>query len=114
MRNFVKATALALSLLWGAGAWAVNNTFTDNGNGTYVDLPHGTGFILMSGSFGSGTITLNIVGENGTDYAVDTWTATPDPNPVSLNFGAPVRVRVVLSGATTPSLYVEIRPGDNP
>lgn len=86
-----------------------NATLTADGTEGYEALQYGHGYLLLTGGFGGGTLTLQMKrASDASAVTVTSYTAVPSPNPVRLDFGAPVAVRVVLSGATAPTLYYEI------
>lgn len=96
-----------------------SKTFSADGDGEWQRLQYGKGYLLIDATsgngFGSGILTLQVQREDtGNPVTVTTYTAAPSPNPDGLDFGAPVSVRVVLSGATSPTLYAEIGEGRTP
>jgi hypothetical protein len=99
---------------------AVTKTFSADGTGESVRLQYGKGYILFDATsgngFGSGTLTLQVQKKDGSSgwVTVTTYAAAPDPNPDGLDFGADVMVRGVLSGSTSPTLYMEIGEGRTP
>lgn len=92
-----------------------SGTLTSDGQACETSLNWGQGFVLLSGTFGSGTATLQIKRMDNTTWQdVKDYTAVPSPNPENLDFGrVPVQARIDLSGSTSPSLYCEIRAGSN-
>lgn len=83
-----------------------SGTLSADGNGDAVDVST-NGVLTVGGTFGSGTVTLQVRGDNGTWYSTsNTYTAADS---VNLEFLRPATVRVNLSGATSPSLYWEIK-----
>ena len=84
-------------------------TFSADATEDWESLQYGHGYLLLSGGFGSGTLTLEV--KRASDSAavtVTSYTSLPSPNPVRLDFGAPVAVRVKLASSTAPTLYWEI------
>lgn len=107
MRN-----ALLILLFFGSTAWGNSyGTFSADGDGDGVNLRVGLGSVTLSGTWGSGTVALQVQRLDGTWEEVKTYTSSDaaDTTPVIVDFGSPVKIRVVLSGSTSPSLYWEIR-----
>lgn len=87
-------------------------TLTANAD-TEVYLVEGPTFVHCSGTFGSGTITWQIEGDDGAyhDITNGAFTTASDK---TLNFplGRRQRIKGVLSGSTTPSLYYQVTSYD--
>lgn len=64
--------------------------------------------VHLSGTFGSGTLTLYFKDENGNWKAIANGALTAAADKI-LNFPFPTIVKGTLSGATAPSLYYNIR-----
>lgn len=105
---------LAIALLLAAPfASAASGTFGADGNSTTVRFDYGLGYIILDGTFGSGTATVQVLREDGTTWQdVKSYTAEPDPNAEVYDFGAEAQIRINMSGSTSPSLYWEIRPAN--
>lgn len=86
-----------------------SGTLTGNTSGNAVRVEGGRAAVIVSGTFGGGTATLQVKNEAGTWVAVSdaAWTAAKT---AIIEFGASAEFRINLSGATGPSLYWEIRP----
>lgn len=85
-------------------------TLTSNTSGDWVDLPEGDALLILDGGFGGGTAIVEVQqSDEETAQAVTdaSWTADVVRR---LSFGGGCRIRVTLSGATTPSLVWEIHP----
>lgn len=80
---------------------------------TKVFLVEGPTYVHCSGTFGSGTITWQIEGDDGSYHAIanGAFTAAADK---TFNFPYDKRQRMkgVLSGSTTPSLYYQVTSHD--
>lgn len=96
-----------------------SGTFSADATGDTAFLQYGKGYLLFDATsgngFGSGTATLQIKrGDSSNWVSVTSYTASPSPNPDGLDFGAPVYLRIVLTGSTSPTLYWEIGEGRTP
>ena len=121
MKNLLFKFAVLLCVLAASSsAVAVSHTFSsdDSTGQCRVFLNDGIGRLTLTGTFGSGTITLQALKEGALDkstqsnwYTTSTYTAVPSPNPVTMDYGAPTWVQVILSGSTSPDLYCEIVAG---
>ena len=112
--RYLLLTALfALLALPSPPATAAHGTFTEDDAGDTVYLPKGTAWILLSGTFGSGTATVEVLREDQTEWEpLKAYTAAPTYGGESWDFvGVPVLVRIVLTTSTSPSLYWQISPG---
>jgi hypothetical protein len=92
----------------------VAGTFSADGSSATVTINRG-GVIKLGGSggsnFGSGTITIQVQGADGLYYpSATTYTAA---DVVNIEMMEPTRVRLNLSGSTTPDLDYEIQ-SDSP
>lgn len=81
------------------------NTFTDNGAWTNGPLPTATAIISVTGTWGSGTMTIAVLDESGNAIALDAWTADTKKE---VTIGKGHRYRLTLSGATSPSLTADV------
>jgi hypothetical protein len=115
MRVLLIAVLLCLS----TQVHAVSFTFTENTEGCEVFLPTGMGklkFATSGNGFGGGDATVQTLRELGDSTDPDDWDdskvyqAIPSPNPERMDFGAPTRVKIVLTGSASPTLYCEIVP----
>lgn len=82
---------------------------TADGNGDWVELREGTGTLLISGTWGSGTAVLQVQLEDGSTGLSITSASWTDDATYAIDLGAPGFVRVSLSGSTSPDLDWEIR-----
>lgn len=109
----MRAIVLTILLFSSCAAWGENayGTFSADGTSTAVNLRNGLGNITLTGTWGSGTVAVQVQRLDTSWEEVKTYTSAdaPDVTPVVYDFGAPVKVRLVLSSATSPSLYWEIR-----
>lgn len=86
--------------------------YTDNvtvGNATAIDVGGTPDFyqVLASGTFGSGTLTLNLSPDGGTTYyAAATLTAA---GVMTVNVKSGDKVKVSLAGATSPDIDIAVR-----
>ena len=112
-RYLLMAALLALLVLPSPPATAAYGTFTEDDTSDTVYLPKGTAWILLSGTFGSGTATVEVLREDQTEWEpLKAYTAAPTYGGESWDFvGVPVLVRIVLTTSTSPSLYWQISPG---
>jgi|AACY02.16.fsa_nt_gi hypothetical protein len=79
-------------------------------------FPAGLGYCFIgstaSSDFGGGTLSIEILLEDGTWGTVQQYTSVPSPNPVALDFGgASTSIRARLASSTAPDLYVQLSPG---
>jgi hypothetical protein len=84
----------------------LTGTFSADGSTTGVKL-QGFGVLILGGTFGGGTVSLEVQGSDGSWYASSDTYSAPDVDNIKLE--QPVIARLTLAGATSPSLYYEIR-----
>lgn len=89
----------------------LTGTFSADGNSSSITLQNGGVLFLGSSAasdFGSGTVTVQILGPDGLWYnSADTYTARDVDN---IAFQAPSVVRLNLSSSTSPDLAYAIVP----
>ncbi len=85
-------------------------TFTADGNSPEYRVHGGELHVHVSGTFGSGTVKIQFVADNGVykDIAGAAWTAAADEL-IDLGNQQSYTVRAVLSGSTAPSLFLNMR-----
>jgi hypothetical protein len=85
-----------------------SNTLSASGDTTVVTWAGGEGFYSATGTWGSGTTTLYASFDGGTTYISCGATGTLTANGV-IRFMLPeCKLKVTLSGATSPSLVVTV------
>lgn len=82
-------------------------TLTDNGNSEWQSSNSGIAIVIVSGTFGGGTAQIQIEDEGGNAVAVSNGSGT-SAFTRQVHCGS-FRVRVNLTGATSPSLNVSHR-----
>lgn len=83
-----------------------NGTFTANGQSTGVPFPGGAGTVHADGTFGSGTLSLEVSSDGGTTYT-NGGTSVQLTAEGLFNFTLPsdeLIVRLDLAGATSPTI----------
>lgn len=90
----------------------VNGTFSTansnvNGTGTPIELRQGEGSILISGAIGGGTVDLEVETIDGSWIAIKTYDTLPILETIAIT--SRYTVRVNQNGATTPTVYWEIK-----
>ena len=85
-------------------------TFTADGNSPEYRVHGGELHVHASGTFGGGTVKIQFMADNGVykDVAGAAWTTAADE---LIDFGTnqSYTVRAVLTGATGPSLFINLR-----
>ncbi|MDX1497052.1 MAG: hypothetical protein R3352_05825 [Salinisphaeraceae bacterium] len=84
-----------------------SGTFTADGNSGTLKAA-GPVHFHVDGNFGSGQASLEYLAADGSWRTVANTAVTADADK-EVRFKNPVKVRVALSGATSPSLYWELR-----
>lgn len=84
-----------------------SGTLTADGNTTPEDH-NGYVWVHASGTFGGGTLALQYLGADGTYRDVATLTANGQ---ITHEFAGPGKVRLNLTGSTTPSIFYEVQSG---
>ena len=85
----------------------VSGTLTTNTQGAAVEVS-GTFHFHAQGTFGSGTIVVQYLASDGTWRPIPSTALSVDGDKL-ITLTQPAKVRVSLSGATTPSIFWEIR-----
>ena len=113
IRRGARAVALALLMALMAPAWAAHGTLSSDDTTASVYFPKGRGWIMFSGTFGSGTATVEVLREDQTNWeGLKDYTAAPTYAGETWDFGdVPVLVRITLASSSSPSLYWQISPG---
>lgn len=106
-----KLLLTALCIMPMAAFANIAETLSADGSACETDLNVGLGALTLTGTFGSGTATLEYRNlTNDAWISSKAYTAAPSPNPDVVDFGGiPVKVRITLASSTSPSLYCEIR-----
>lgn len=92
-------------------AYLLLDAVTANTEGTSVDLGSGGGdrYVFISGGFGGGTLTLQVASPNkGTWIPISEGVFTEAQAWVLVGVRDNLTIRAVLTGATAPTLTVEI------
>lgn len=112
-QRLAAALLLLLFALPAPPAVAAYGTFVEDATSATVYLPKGTAWILLSGTFGSGTATVQVLREDQTEWEdLKAYTEAPTYGGESWDFvGVPVLVRIALTSSSSPSLYWQISPG---
>lgn len=104
--RFIFAAILAA---WCSFACAASGTFTANGNlqGQNIFVP-GPAYIQIKGTWGGGTVVVQVKGADGTWRDITNTSTTADAD-LFLDFTSETYISLTLTGATTPSIYWEVR-----
>jgi hypothetical protein len=84
-----------------------SGTFSANGTGSSFKV-YGEVHLHINGTWGGGTFSLEYLASDGNWRTIVNTTLTADADK-EIRFKSPVFVRPVLSGATGPSLFWEVR-----
>lgn len=85
----------------------MRTTFTEDGAVTNGPLPTATAIVSITGTWGSGTMTIAVLDASGNAITLDTATADYAQE---VTFGKGNRYRLTLSGSTAPSLTADVLP----
>lgn len=85
---------------------SVTGTFSGNGNSAEINIKSG-GIVHVGGTFGSGTVTVQFEGPDGSWYSSQ-QTAT-SANVLRIDTPVPCNVRLNLASSTSPSLNYAIQ-----
>lgn len=83
------------------------NTFTEDGAWTNGPLPTATAIVSITGTWGSGTVTIAVLDPSGNAVTLDTATADYRKE---VTFGKGRQYRLTLAGSTAPDLDAYVLP----
>ena len=83
------------------------NTFSADGAWTNGPMPTATAIVSVTGTWGSGTMTIAVLDASGNAITLDSWTADDKKE---VTFGKGRFYRLTLSGSTAPSLTADVLP----
>jgi hypothetical protein len=87
-----------------------SGTLTDNGSTDWVPLENGEALLIVSGTFGGGTATLELLAADGLTAVPLAEGAFDEATAMALEMPGSRSVRFTLAGASAPSLAWEISP----